>query len=285
MKRLALLLPLLALAAAPARAEDPATNGSKLDFRISTNGWLRCEEFNASTNDVSTPFCFLANDNNIDFVSLSNYERTDYGVGPEIDFVEFPKPGKLAPGEKRIESVPPLKWFRGLPGEYLDLKWVCGGGVSEHIVAVNAGPDGRTALPVVGRFDKGETVRLAFVANGKDGPQLSFLVLNGYAEPLSAETLAGRVNVLGAVLEDGTVLDGIPLSDVVRFADGVGAGKAAEAKLPLSEAFSRLSVPDSARKVTLVWTFGTFESALPLWTGSDTATNASSADGAKEPAP
>ena len=86
-------------------------------------------------------------------------------------------------------------------------------------------------------------------------------------------------------MEDGTVLDGIPLSDVVRFADGVGAGKTAEAKLPLSEAFSRLSVPDSARKVALVWTFGTFESALPLWTGPDTATNALAADGAKEPAP
>jgi len=37
MKRLALILPLLALATAPARAEDPATNRSKLDFRISTN--------------------------------------------------------------------------------------------------------------------------------------------------------------------------------------------------------------------------------------------------------
>ena len=37
MKRPALLLPLLALATAPARAEDPATNRSKLDFKIATN--------------------------------------------------------------------------------------------------------------------------------------------------------------------------------------------------------------------------------------------------------
>ena len=37
MNRLAILLPLLALAAAPAHVEDPATNRSKLDFKISTN--------------------------------------------------------------------------------------------------------------------------------------------------------------------------------------------------------------------------------------------------------
>ena len=244
----------------------------KMFCNFSGNPAVVCIANNATNHDWNIPSVFLANDNNIEFVSLSNPERTPFGIGPDIDFVENPPPTVLHPKESWTNSVNRTQLFRKhlLDGDFLQIKWIVGSCTAEEIILCQLSQDNTFRTPVVGRFETNIVNRLAFVFTNTNRPELCFIIFNGSDAVFPSLSDQQSQNVLSVIMDNGTNVCDISLDDVFQEDFLV---------LPRSVSIKRLSftrlfelVPkscfDSGSMVLsflLRWTYRDCVSDLPIW--------------------
>lgn len=240
-----------------------SAGGVDVSLKI-TGTHLLCRAKNLGTNDVVTDEPFHQ-DNSF----VARYPGRNVFIGCTEHSVNRLK---IAGGEEKVWSIAlaDLIGFAGagtmMPGQVMRLEWACVGRISNPVWLAVPDENGKFALRDMAAADGSTKPILAFVFNGKQRPELGFLLVNGTrTDVLGANPLTSRSRVVASVQKIKYARElTTPEADVHEVT--VKANKSVEWRLPWQKVLDLIPKEDLAKieaaggDLDLVWKVGDLES-------------------------